>query len=92
VLQMPPRSFQITQHAELLRVTLRNPDKSDGVMMKGDKLTDEKKTYQLGHGPGQGMVDTLMQFENYQIENTLLEARESTQGAVGVCNPIGETI
>lgn len=44
--------------------------------MKRDKLMEEN-TYQLGHGThgtGQNMVATLMQFENYQIENALLSA------------------
>lgn len=35
----------------------------------------EENTYKLGaHGTGQGMVATLMQFGNYQIENALLFA------------------
>lgn len=44
--------------------------------MKGEKLMEEN-THKLGHGTHgteQGMVATLMQFDNYQIENALLSA------------------
>lgn len=57
-------------------MTLRNSDRRKGVVMKGEKLMEEN-THKLGHGThgtGQGMVATLMQFDNYQIENALLSA------------------
>lgn len=55
-------------------MTPRNSDGSKGVMAKWEKLMEEN-TYKLGaHGTGQGMVATLIQFGNYQIENALLFA------------------